>query len=235
MKIIITTIVLSFIITLTQGQLLTLNTGITFYKSKTIVPVLHQTNNSNQSGFYSINFDYLYHKRKYLVGTAYSFFKGWTNFGVDTDFWAGNGSSATTVNRFELLFGYNLLNHQHEISFGPIGKVIFEKTIKTGSSGERAYINDEVDPNFEGPIILEAFDSFQILPALGLDFSWAIFKGLHLHANAYYAFGHKPYQKYYFEYTYDGVPQSTAEWHSNGTGLFTTMGLGIKLFENGNQ
>ena len=60
--------------------------------------------------------------------------------------------------------------------------------------------------------------------------SWNPIGRLYLLGNIYYTYGYRPFQKYYFEYSYQGVEQPTAEWHANGTGVFTTIGLGWKLW-----
>ena len=60
--------------------------------------------------------------------------------------------------------------------------------------------------------------------------SWNPIGRLYLLGNIYYTYGYRPFQKYYFEYSYQGVEQPTAEWHANGTGVFATIGLGWKLW-----
>ncbi len=211
-------------------QVLSIDIGQMFYKSKTITPVLFQTNDRDNQEYYSLMFSYPLPKSKFEVGGLFGYYRGWSYFTLDTDYWLGNGSSATDITRFGVFCGRKIGNKSGKVSVSPQISLFLERSIVTGSAGVRAYIDNSLGPNFEGPIILEAFNNTQIIPALGLDIDWNFFWRLHLHANAYYAWGHKPFQKYYFEYTYDGVQQPTAEWHSDGTGLFTTIGLGFQLW-----
>ena len=115
----------------------------------------------------------------------------------------------------------------------PNFRLIFEHTNtrkENNTLSERAYVDERISQLYNGPVRLLSFDSFQILPALGVDLDWNFWWRLHFVYSTYYAWGHKPFQKYYFEYTYDGVPQPTAEWHSDGTGWFFSVGLGITMF-----
>lgn len=200
-----------------------------FYKSRTITPVINQTSHFDNHSYHSVNLAYSLNSNVY-VGLSASYYRGWTSFNLETESWIGNGSSHTDIFHYSVFAEYNLLGKSSKVVVAPQIRLIFEQSIVTFPAGTTAYIDDSIDPNFEGPIILEPFNSTQLIPALGLDIDWNFFWRLHLHANAYYAWGHKPFQKYYFEYTYDGVQQPTAEWHSDGTGLFTTIGLGFQLW-----
>ncbi len=212
------------------SQVFSIRPGKVWYNSKTITPVIGQFEEGDLDDYFSFHFDYYAKNKKVQLGLAYAFYRGTTGFKLKTDFWRGNATAATTVHRYELKGGYNLLKSSSGLKLMPQLRIIFENAVATASFSERAYIDSRIDDNYEGPIFVDPFDSFQILPGLGIDLDWNYWWRLHFVLNVYHAWGHKPFQKYYFEYTYDGVEQPRGEWYSDGTGWFLSAGMGMTLF-----
>jgi len=216
-----------------NAQILSFNTGQVFHEYRTITPVLNQKNDLDNRYYYSINFDYYLKKKPIMWGISYSTFSGWVGFSFNGNgIWSGSGSSGTTIHRLGYSYGYNLTNKRKRISIIPYVKGILEysEDISGGPVFSiRNIINPGDDPNYDGKITREIRDGFQVLPALGIKIDWNFLWRLHLHSSAYFAYGFRAYQKYYFEYNYDGVPQPTAEFHSAGTGSFFNIGLGFQF------
>ena len=183
-----------------------------YYHSKTIKPVIGQYKSADITDYFSFHFDCYALDRRLLLGLSCSYHSGWTDFSVDTPtwggrppeaaYWIGNGSSGTTIYRAGLKVGYNLLNVNSRLRLSPELMLIFERSKATDGFSERAYIDIRADDYYEGPISLLPLNSFQVLPALGFDLDWNFWWRLHFVYSTYYAWGHKPFQKYYFEYTY---------------------------------
>ncbi|MEL6628614.1 MAG: hypothetical protein AAFQ92_24045, partial [Bacteroidota bacterium] len=178
-----------------EGQVFSIRPGQMFYHSKTITPVLDQRRAIQNRDYFSFHFDYYTLRRKLQLGLSYSFYSGWTEFRVDAPRWGGNGGSAVFVQRYAIKLGYNLLQSTTRLKIVPQFRVIFEDAKVTFSSGEIGYIDSRVDNNFEGAVIVNPLNSFQVLPALGVDMDWNIWWRFHLTTSLYHAWGHQPFQE----------------------------------------
>ena len=211
------------------GQVLSLGIGQMFYNSKTIVPVVNQYESSNNKPYYSLDLTIIDNNRS-LIGVELASYKGWVDFNASAETWEGFGSSRTTLFRFSPYLGY-IINPDRKFRFIPYFKVIIEQSFITGLSSGKSIVTEIDEPfGYKGTIYIEPIQRIQFAPGVGLMLSWNPIGRLYLLGNIYYTYGYRPFQKYYFEYSYQGVEQPTAEWHANGTGVFATIGLGWKLW-----
>ena len=214
-----------------SAQVLSLGTGQMFYNSKTIVPVINQYESRSNDEYHVLDLS-LFEKDRYLFGAVFSTYQGWVDFNANAETWRGFGSSRTRLWRLSPYMGY-IINPGHKFRFIPYFKVVLEQSIITGLSSHKSRVT-EIDEAFgyQGAIFVEPIQRLQIAPAAGLILSWNPFGKFYLQGNIYYTYGYRAFQKYYFEYSYQGVAQPTAEWHANGTGVFTNLGIGYKLWKN---
>ena len=101
---------------------------------------------------------------------------------------------------------------------------IRDRSFITGLSSGKSIVTEIDEPfGYKGTIYIEPIERIQFAPGAGLMLSWNPIGRLYLLGNIYYTYGYRPFQKYYFEYSYQGVEQPTAEWHANGTGVFLSL------------
>jgi hypothetical protein len=213
-----------------NAQVLSLGPGQMFYNSKTIVPVVNQYEEKDNRPYYSFDFT-LPSIGRYLPGLELSMYAGWVDFNAPGETFAGFGSSRTTLFRISPSLGYRLLPN-HKFDCIPYFKIVMEQSIFTGLTKGRSVVAAIEEPGgYTGTIFVEPIARFQVMPAAGLMLSWNPIGPLYLRGNIYYSYGYRPFQKYFFEYNYQGVDYRTAEWHANGTGVFTSIGLGVRLWK----
>ena len=211
------------------GQVLSLGTGQMFYNSKTIVPVVNQFESRSNDEYHSLNLTIIEIDR-YMIGTAFSTYQGWVDFNANAETWRGFGSSRKRLWRLSPYLGY-IISPDRKFRFIPYIKVIIEKSVITGLNSSKSQVAEIDEPfGYQGSIFVEPIKRIQLAPGAGLLLHWNTFGRLYLIGNIYYTYGYRPFQKYYFEYSYQGVEQPTAEWHANGTGVFTSIGIGYKLW-----
>ncbi|MBK9982491.1 MAG: hypothetical protein IPP15_08710 [Saprospiraceae bacterium] len=210
-----------------SGQVLSLGYGQMFHNSKTIVPVVNQYEETANEEYYSLDLT-LFEIDRCLLGAELSSYKGWVDFNAEVGL--GFGSSLTRLLRLSPYLGY-ILKPNHKFRFIPYFKVIIEQSFITGLEKGYSHVTDIDRPNgHKGTIFVEPIKRLQLAPGAGLMLSWNPVGKMYLIGNIYYTYGYRPFQKYYFEYSYQGVEQPTAEWHANGTGVFTSIGIGFKLW-----
>ena len=211
------------------GQVLSLGTGQMFYNSKTIVPVVNQVESWSNDEYHSLDLTFIEIDR-YLFGTELSVYSGWVDFNASAETWSGFGASQTTLFRLSPYLGY-IIKPDQKFRFIPYFKVIIEQSVITGlSSGINLVAEVNEAFGYQGIIFVEPIKRLQISPGAGLILSWNPFGRIYLIGNIYYTYGYRPFQKYYFEYSYQGIEQPTAEWHANGTGVFTSVAIGYKFW-----
>ena len=190
---------------------------------------MNQYEESSNQSYFSLDITFIEKDRR-LVGIELSSYKGWVDFSASAETWEGFGSSRTTLLRFSPYLGY-IINPDRKFRFIPYFKVIIEQSFITGLSSSKSIVTEIDEPfGYKGTIYIEPIKRIQYAPGLGLMLSWNPISRIYLVGNIYYTYGYRPFQKYYFEYSYQGVEQPTAEWHANGTGVFTSIGLGWKLW-----
>lgn len=212
-------------------QYLSVAVGQFYNNTKTIVPILNQDRDVNNHSYFSVQFDYIV-SNKYIIGLEYSRLPGWTNFDVDTgNTWGGNGSSRVDLHRFSSYFGYNILKNCEKVRLYPFLKVDIEKSEITAFTDEKEFVRSiEEMPGYRGNIYVEPFERWQILPSVGLNIDWNPIWKIYFVGNISYSYGYRTFQKFYFEYEFQGELQPTAEWHGNGTGFLASVGIGLKLW-----
>ncbi|MEP6648257.1 MAG: hypothetical protein ABJC12_14300 [Saprospiraceae bacterium] len=212
-----------------SGQVLSLGYGQMFYNSKTIVPVVYQYDEKDNEIFYSLDLT-LFEMGSCLIGAELSTFKGWVGFTASGETVLGFASSRTSLFRLSPYLGY-IIKPNQKFRLIPYFKTILEQSVITGLSSGISRVSEIDRPNsYKGTIFVEPIKRFQVSPGVGLMISWNPFGKVYLLGNIYYTYGYRPFQKYYFEYSYQGVEQPNAEWQANGTGVFTSIGIGFKLW-----
>ena len=212
-----------------NSQIISFGQGLIYYKSKTISPIINEIEEVDSSPFHRFSIQHTIFK-KWKLNHTISGYRGFSRFKVDTDFWRGNGSSSSMLFKYGLLLMFDIAKSER-LHISPLIGFEFEYTASNANPGEiRALIDEDSDPNYYGLISLETIPRNQILPVVGLDFSYRFWWRFYINFNTYAAYGYKPYQKYYFDYTYNGVLQPTGEWHTNGSGFFITIGVGYHLW-----
>lgn len=144
----------------------------------------------------------------------------------------GFSAGRTKLRRHGLQLSYKVWGCKDYVGVSPYVRLDYERNmIQTrGKSGSVAYGPDP-NNNFEGVAIVETFEGHQVLPSIGCRVSIRPFWKVWLFADMFYSFGHKTYQRLYFDYSYAGVPQPRAEVHTNGSGLVKAVGIGIRFWD----
>lgn len=219
----------------TEAQTLKYNVGQIFYNSKTITPVISQYEEYTNRNFTLLRYQHSFDER-WNAFLGYSYFEGWTDFSIHRPYypnlgasWGGNGASYLKITRFSLGVGYDLMKKKGLYCI-PTLMLNLQKSRPTNDPEISDIIDSRTDPDFAGVIYNTPYYTTQIVPELGLEFGVVIFKRVDLGLNLSYAFGHKSFQDLTFEYTYQGVPQPTAKWYSDGTAWFATLGIGFKFW-----
>lgn len=170
---------------------------------------------------------------EFSVTFLYTYYWGWTNFRAKDDLRSiGNGSAYTKLNRFGLQLNWDVIKYKKQLILSPYIRIGYEHNDVQipGITNSRNYL-PEPNNNYAGSIFVETFDGGQILPTLGLRLSIRPFWKFWIYGDLSYSLGHKTYQRLYFDYTYKGVEQPRAEWHSQGSGLIKSIGIGIQLWD----
>lgn len=84
------------------------------------------------------------------------------------------------------------------------------------------------------PILVESNNTTQIVPSLGFKTGFVLWKRIELGLTVQGVLGFKSYQNLYFKYSYKGVPQETAVFEANGTGIYTALSIGYRFVKQGN-
>ncbi|MBK9632322.1 MAG: hypothetical protein IPO62_14890 [Saprospiraceae bacterium] len=216
------------------AQSLSIGAGPIFTLTKQEVKLVKGKSNFENTGFSkNLSYEHLLNlKNSYALFTA-AFFKGesWIKFkeGSVSSF-DGLGFRGTDIQRFSIGFGFapfGIEKSYYLKSFLTIG-CQFSKTLGHEFFGSQGQIQGPDYFEIE-PVTAEAYNTFQLFPSLGIKTGLLIYKIIDIGITIQGVYGFKPYQKIYFKYNYKGIPQETAIFASDGTGLFIDLGIGINF------
>jgi hypothetical protein len=191
---------------------------------------------------FSINYEHFIKNSKFSVLGSYSSFDGhtWIKFregsviapdGFPT---LGVGYSGTSLIRIDFGIACNLISSKYSFFLKPLLLIGLQK-----STQKEVDIYSEIFEIY-GPeyvqnelVSAEQFNTTQIVPSLGFKTGVVLWKRIELGLTVQGVLGFKSFQNMYFKYSYKGVPQETAVFEANGTGIYTALSIGYRFVKQG--
>lgn len=203
------------------------------YNSTTFFPILHQEKSFDETEYKSSAFSYPVFNGKFKITGIFGNFWGLTYFNADDgEVTIGSGSGRTKINRYGLQLSWNMMTWKNRIKFGPYIRLDYESSnVQVEGVSYGSTYTVENNKNYQGQVYVEPFAGGQILPSLGLSLSIRLFWKISFIGDMFWSFGHRTYQRMWFDYSYKGVPQPRAEWHTKGSGFVKTLGIGIQIWD----
>lgn len=202
------------------------------YKYKDVNPIKNQGKHyrTDKIKIYILQYPL---NENFSISFVHSNYWGWTSFAADDELRnIGNESAYTRLNRYGLQANWNVWRYKKYVTLSPFLRIDYEKNDVqiSGLTNSTNYLPDPQN-NYEGSIFVETYEGGQILPTLGLTLSLRPYWKIWIFGDLFYSIGHKTYQRLYFDYSYKGVMQPRAEWHSQGSGFVKSIGIGIDLWD----
>ena len=228
--------ILQFCIASIYSQSIHIGFGPIFTKSKAIAPIINASEDfSNTAYVKSISYEHFIKSKKISLIGSYSNFCGYTyvNFQVGgyQDPWGnsfgGTGFAGVKIHRLDLLMGYNLMKSKRYY-LKPIGGLGLQVSRERGVGLLEVPVNGPDYIQTE-PMIADPYNTFQIVPTLGLKTGFVFWKHLDIGFQVQGVLGYKPYQKLTLKYKYKGVLQPDAIYASDGTGIYYTLTIGYRF------
>ena len=228
--------ILQFCIASIYSQSIHIGFGPIFTKSKAIAPIINASEDfSNTAYVKSISYEHFIKSKKISLIGSYSNFCGVTyikyKLGGFLDAWGNtigaDGWNGTNIHRLDLLAGYNLMNLKRYY-LKPIGGLGIQVSRLNGWGILEVPVNGPDYIQTE-PIIADAYNTFQIVPTLGLKTGFVLWKHFDIGFQVQGILGYKPYQKLTLKYKYKGVLQPDAIYVSDGTGIYYTLSIGYRF------
>jgi hypothetical protein len=217
-------------------QSLTISYGPVETKSKTISPLINESeDHTTTTAVAGISYEHFLKNKHLSIMGSYFMFSDvtWINYAIGgyLDPWGnpigGSGWRNVNVHRLDLAACYNITKFKRYY-LKPFGGIGLQASIKNDwgllvvpVSGPD-YIQTE-------PMIAEAYNTFQVVPTAGIKTGWVFWKRLDIGFTVQGVYGYKTYQKLTLKYAYKGVVQPDAIYGSNGTGIFYTLGIGYRF------
>jgi hypothetical protein len=188
-----------------------------------------------------IGYEHFLKNSKYSVFGSFSKFDGhtWIKFregsviapdGFPT---LGVGYSGTSLFRLDFGAAYNLFSSKYSFYLKPLIFIGIQKStrkdIEIYSEIFEIYGPEYVQNEL---VSAEQFNSTQIVPSIGFKTGAVLWKRIELGLIVQGVLGFKSYQNMYFAYSYRGVPQKTAVFEANGTGIYTAFSVGYKFVKD---
>ena len=210
--------------------------GPIWTKSKAISPIINADEDFQNTAFIkSISYEYFLKNKKISLIGNYSNFCGYTyiNFvkGGFLDPWGNSngaiGFAGVKIYRLDLLTGYNIMNLKRYY-LKPIGGLGLQVSRERGVGLLEIPVNGPDYIQTE-PMIADPYNTFQIVPILGLKTGFILGKYLDIGFQVQGILGYKPYQKLTLKYKYKGVIQPDAIYASDGTGIYYSLSIGYRF------
>lgn len=141
----------------------------------------------------------------------------------------GRGFSGVIVSRLDFMVSYNLLPSFRKYYIKPFAGFGLQRSRDLNYEfGNFEWISG---PDYFQltPIVAKAYNTLQIVPALGFKTGVAIRHRIDVGLTVRGVYGFKSYQDLFFEYSYKGIPQEMAVFESKGTGVFVALSLGYRF------
>ena len=242
MKFLIATFCIVFFYNCVCAQSISIGYGPIFTHTNQKVKMVNSKEDfQNTDNQFLINYEHFIKNSKFSILGSYSSFDGhtWIKFregsviapdGFPT---LGVGYSGVIINRFDLGLSYNLFNDLSMIYFKPFLTLGIQISKSDGSEYGAFERQNGPEYNELEPISAQTFNNSQIVPSLGLKTGFILWKRIELGMTIQGVLGFKSYQNMYFKYSYKGVPQETAVFEANGTGIYTALSIGYKFVKQG--
>lgn len=225
------------------SQTITLGYGPAYTTTKQVVPLVNG-NSGGLSGMQtayvvSLRYEQFLPNNHCSLFTAYSKFDGYTFMFFEKEGVAegigyvdGVGYNGVSINRLDFGAGYRLAQKRKQFYFRPFLALGVQISKKNNEEIYNSLLNANGPSYFQlVPVSATPINTIQITPCGGFNAVFVFWRRLDVGLSFQGVLGFKPYQKMYFKYEYKGIPQATAEFEANGTGLFVTLGIGYR-FEN---
>jgi hypothetical protein len=238
MKYLIITLLIPFLGIPADSQTLSFGYGPIFTHTNQKVKMVNSEEDfQNTDNQFVFSYEHNLKNTRYSVFGTYSKFDGhtWIKFregsviapdGFPT---LGVGYSGVKINKFDVGWCFNFLKSN---------KIFFVKSLlslglqisKTDGSEYGAFEMQNGPEYVElEPISARTFNSSQFVPSFGIKTGVLLWSHIELGLTFQGVLGHKSYQNMYFKYSYKGVPQETAVFEANGTGIYTALSIGYRF------
>ncbi len=226
------TLVFSLISICIYGQSLSLSVGKITHSDEVIVAMINPKTLRNPKPIKGFNLT-IPATKKLQIGVSYSRFSGWNHIGSTGEVGGfGRGSSRVLLKRYGLMFQYKLNINKGRITFLPSIEMSLEKNLPQQPEGlimTNIFDGSGTRGLYMGFAEVQAFSGQQILPTLGIGFSFNIIGGLNFIVDYRWSFGHRVFQEMFVNYTYNDIPQPTAYVVNKGSGFIRTFGVSYDL------
>ena len=195
---------------------------------------------SNTSYIFNFTYEHFLPYKRLSIASTYSEYKGCTYMlfelggykdpsGIDV---IGTGfCGGTKIHRLDFTMNYNLISMKRRLYLKP----------SLGLGLQKTKVFDDVEPYntlrpINGPNYFEIepytvtrYNTLQLVPLFGIKTGWLFWKRIEIGLGIQGVLGFKPYQKMQLKYNYKGIPQPTAEYSANGTGVLASLSLGYRF------
>jgi len=231
------------IVSFTNDNIISQNVGYSFGRHLQLVETVqagewYSFNKFIYQPFNSYFGEYPVLDNKLNIILSHSGYDGWTLFSLNElarveEGFRGHGSSRIELLRYGIGVNYEILNLGNFLKVVPFVKLEYERP-KERSEKILEVVNSP-DPRdssiFSNWLVrVETFSGTQWLPDFGVRFDLRIIWRLYAHLEYGWSFGHRPYQRLYFDNFIDDVEQPRGEWLSNGTLRVRTFGFSIRFW-----
>ncbi len=180
------------------------------------------------------------------ITASYWAHKTWTEFSIDhpdTSLFGragfGHGSTRIKQRRYGLGMQYDILDFYNVLKVRLMGRVEYEKSFGgrslSNSSIVRTLEPDDIIDYFPAIASIQTHPGSQFLPTIGFGVKLNLPWRLSLNADYNWTFGHRRSQTMFLEYSFQGEPQPTAEWFSDGTMRIVMVGVSLRILGEKNN
>jgi hypothetical protein len=245
MKLLIATFLTTILYTITYGQTISIGSGpIYTHTNQKVKMVNSEEYFGNTDEQFVLSYEHFLKNSRYSILGSFSKFDGhtWIEFregsviAPDGFPVIGDGFSGTSLHRFDFGIAYNLIPSKYSFYFKPLLLIGIQKSIRKDVEIYSELFKVDGPEYFElEPISAEQFNTTQIVPSIGIKTGVLLWKRIELGLTVQGVLGFKSFQNMYFKYSYKGVPQETAVFEANGTGIYTALSVGYRLVKQSNR
>jgi len=239
MKIHITTIIIITFSIIANSQSISIGYGtIHTHTNQKVKMVSSEEAFQHTDEQFTITYEHQIKNTRFSIFGAYSAFDGhtWIKFREGSVIAFGGfpilgvGFSGVNITKYEIGGSYSCFNLNKSIFLRPF----FSLGIQLSHKNEWEFWNDIQPingPDYQElqPILIDSYNTTQIVPALGIKTGVMLWKRIELGLTVQGVLGFKSFQNMYFKYSYNGIPQETAVFEANGTGIYTALSIGYRF------
>ncbi len=227
----IITILLSFIVFTSQSQTIYVGYGTATLLTNQSVRLLNAKNDFSLSDMQRvIGFEYRHKQMCYLF--SLSAFNAGTTMRLSSIH--KNGFAGSHVRRVDIGVGYNLFKPHKKLFIKPFVMLGLQTSRRFGDIAS-GYLKVMGPDYFEINATSEGIDMKQLVPSLGVRMGVKIKKQIQVGLCFQGVYGFKTFQRIFFDYTYKDDPftERRAVFDTRGTGLYSSLFIGIDLWKEG--